>query len=53
LPRSDIDVVATEHGAADLRGCDVVDRAERLIAIAAPQHRGGLQDALREIVGRL
>jgi acyl-CoA hydrolase len=53
LPRTDIAVVVTEHGAADLRGCDVVERAERLIEVAAPQHRGSLQDAWRDIVKRL
>lgn len=49
LPRSDIDVVVTEHGAADLRDCDAIERAERLIEIAAPQHRSDLRDALGEI----
>lgn len=49
LPRNDIDVVVTEHGAADLRGVSVMQRAERLIAIAAPEHRAGLVDAWRAI----
>lgn len=53
LPRTDIGVVVTEHGAADLRGLDVVERAERLIEVAAPRHRGNLRDALRDIVERL
>ncbi len=53
LPRTDIDVVVTEHGAADLRGCTVVERGERLIAIAAPQHRSTLADAWRDITRRL
>lgn len=48
LPRTDIDVVVTEHGAADLRGRTVMERAERLIAIAAPRHRSTLADAWRE-----
>ena len=47
LPRTEIDVVVTEFGAADLRGASVLERAERLIAIAAPQHRGALEDAHR------
>jgi acyl-CoA hydrolase len=38
-PRSDVDVVVTEHGVADLRGLDDAHRAERLIAVAAPEHR--------------
>ena len=56
LPRTDIDVVAdvvvTKHGAADLRGLPVVERGERLIAIAAPQHRSALIDAWRELTRR-
>ncbi|HET9078282.1 MAG TPA: acetyl-CoA hydrolase/transferase C-terminal domain-containing protein [Acidimicrobiales bacterium] len=41
-PRFDVDVVVTEHGVADLRGCGDNERAERLIAVAAPEHRAGL-----------
>jgi acyl-CoA hydrolase len=37
--RSDVDTVVTEHGAAHLRGCSLRERAERLIAIAAPEFR--------------
>lgn len=44
--RSDIDVVVTEHGVADLRGVGDAGRAERLIAVAAPEHREGLRQAL-------
>ena len=40
--RSDIDVVVTEHGIADLRRASDAERAERLIAIAAPEHRAAL-----------
>ncbi|ROS32073.1 acetyl-CoA hydrolase/transferase family protein [Amycolatopsis thermoflava] len=40
--RSDVDVVVTEYGAAHLRGCDLAERARRLIAIAAPEHREAL-----------
>jgi acyl-CoA hydrolase len=32
-PRSDVDIVVTEHGIADLRGLTDNQRAERLIAI--------------------
>jgi acyl-CoA hydrolase len=42
-PRSDVDVVVTEYGAADLRGRSLTDRARALTAIAHPEHR----DALR------
>jgi acyl-CoA hydrolase len=44
-PRCDVDVVVTEHGVADLRGCDDGERADRLIAIAAPEHRAALAAA--------
>jgi acyl-CoA hydrolase len=44
--RSDVDVVVTEHGVADLRGCDDAVRAERLIAIAAPDAREVLRSAV-------
>jgi acyl-CoA hydrolase len=46
LPRTDIDIVVTEHGVADLRAASVAERAERLIAVAAPQHRAALTDTL-------
>ena len=42
LGRMDIDVVATEHGAADLRGLDHQSRASALIDIAAPEYRPSL-----------
>jgi acyl-CoA hydrolase len=42
-PRSDVDVVVTEHGVADLRGCPDEERARLLVAIAAPEHRGRLE----------
>lgn len=41
-PRSDVDVVVTEHGVADLRGCTDLERAARLVAVAAPEHRDAL-----------
>lgn len=47
-PRCDVDVVVTEHGAADLRGCDDAERAERLIAVAAPEHRAALAARARD-----
>lgn len=53
LPRQDIDVVVTENGAADLRGCSVVERANRLIAIAAEAHRLDLERAWSDIAARL
>ena len=53
LPRHDIDVVVTEQGVADLRACPAAERAERLIAVAAPQHRSRLGDAWRDIAGKM
>ncbi|MCW2542446.1 MAG: putative 4-hydroxybutyrate CoA-transferase [Frankiales bacterium] len=41
--RADVDYVVTEFGAAELRGATLRQRAQRLIAIAAPQHREALQ----------
>lgn len=51
VPRTDIGVVVTEYGAADLRGCTTRERAERMIAVAAPQFRAELTEALRDIPG--
>jgi acyl-CoA hydrolase len=53
LPRTEVDVVVTEVGSADLRGLSVVDRAQALIRIAAPHARAGLVDQWREIFGSL
>ncbi len=45
LARTDVDVVITEHGVADLRGASVQDRAERLISVAMPAARSDLASA--------
>ncbi|MGI4800856.1 MAG: acetyl-CoA hydrolase/transferase family protein [Janthinobacterium lividum] len=42
LPRQLVDVVITEHGMADLRGRSVFERAEALIAVAAPSFHAPL-----------
>lgn len=42
LGRNDIDIVVTEHGAADLRFGGYQQRADALIAIAHPKHRDAL-----------
>jgi len=52
-PRSDIDIVVTEHGAAHLRGCSFAERARRLIAIAHPGHRESLERELNERRGAM
>lgn len=48
LTKSDADVIVTEYGVADLRYLGMAERARALIAIAAPQHREGLERALAE-----
>lgn len=42
VPQYLVDVVVTEYGSAYLRGADMVTRAERLVAIAHPDHRDRL-----------
>jgi acyl-CoA hydrolase len=37
-----VDTVVTEYGVAHLRGCNLRERAERLVAIAAPEFRDEL-----------
>ncbi|MTE01710.1 hypothetical protein GIY56_15580 [Paracoccus sp. YIM 132242] len=44
LGRFDTDAVVTQFGIADLRGASPAERRERLIAIAAPEHRAALAD---------
>lgn len=48
LAHSDVDVVVTEHGVADLRNVPVEARAERLIAIADPRFRDMLARQVRD-----
>jgi acyl-CoA hydrolase len=47
--RTDVDVVVTEYGTAELRGITEGERARRLIALAAPDHRPGLERAAKEL----
>ena len=46
--RSDVDVVATEHGVARLRGRSLRQRIRALIAIAPPEHRERLRAEARQ-----
>lgn len=48
-PRSDADIVVTEHGLARLRHLPLDRRAEALIAIADPRHRVDLATAWNKI----
>ncbi|MGB3070218.1 MAG: acetyl-CoA hydrolase/transferase C-terminal domain-containing protein [Ottowia sp.] len=43
VPRVEVDVVVTEHGVAQLRGCSLSERARRLLQIAHPDHREALE----------
>jgi acyl-CoA hydrolase len=47
--RSDVDLIATEHGVADLRGMTLGERARRLLAIADPAFREELAFAVGEL----
>jgi 4-hydroxybutyrate CoA-transferase len=45
--RTDVDLVVTEYGVADLKSASTRERAERLRAIAAPDFRDSLREAVR------
>ena len=47
--RSEVDVIVTEFGAAELRGQTLAERARRLVAIAHPDFREALDRTAREI----
>lgn len=49
LSRNDVDLVATEYGVARLRGTNIRERVERLIAIAHPKFRDELKARALEI----
>lgn len=51
-PRTDIDIVVTEHGAAELRGQPFAERAKRLISIADPKFREDLEREAQTIYKR-
>lgn len=46
LERGTVDILVTEHGSADLREVPDDVRAERIIAVSAPEHRAALRDSL-------
>jgi acyl-CoA hydrolase len=50
--RSDVDVVVTEFGAAELKGRTLAERARRLVAIAHPDFREELDQAAHAIQRR-
>jgi len=45
--RVEVDAIVTEYGVAHLRGCSLRERADRLIAIAHPNHREALERTLQ------
>ena len=49
VARSDIDTVVTEYGVAELRDKGIDERAQALIAVAAPQLRGELEEEWRAL----
>lgn len=49
LPASEAGVFVTEYGCADLRGASLRERARRMIAIAAPEHRAHLEQEARRL----
>ncbi|MEU1983047.1 acetyl-CoA hydrolase/transferase C-terminal domain-containing protein [Nocardia sp. NPDC019395] len=50
--RSDVDVIVTEFGAAELAGCSLAERTRRLISVAHPDFREDLDRAASEIQRR-
>lgn len=53
LGRMDIDIIATEHGAVDVRALSYSARAEALISIAAPHFRAPLTEGWRAYAAQL
>lgn len=51
-PRHQVDVVVTEHGAAELAGATIEERARALIAVADPAFRDELEEAWRRLCHR-
>jgi len=54
-PQSDVDIVVTEHGTADIRATSLATREKLLIALADERHRPALADralAARPPAGR-
>lgn len=49
--RSDVDVIATEHGAVRIRGLGLRERVRAMVSIAAPEHREALLRDAREHFG--
>lgn len=50
--RSEVDIIVTEYGAAELKGQSIAERARRLVAIAHPDFREELDRAANEYAKR-
>jgi len=50
--RTEVDVIVTEYGAAQLKGQTLAERAKRLVAIAHPDFREDLSRTAHEIEKR-
>ncbi len=44
--RTDVDIIVTEHGVAQLRSLSADERTQALIEIAAPEFRDSLREAV-------
>ncbi|MDR0274456.1 MAG: acetyl-CoA hydrolase [Burkholderiaceae bacterium] len=51
-PRCDAGLIVTEHGVADLRGQPLSRRVRRMLDIAAPEYRAGLERQAHQILRR-
>jgi acyl-CoA hydrolase len=51
-PRCDAGLIVTEHGVADLRGQTLSRRVQRMLDVAAPEHRAELERQAHEALGR-
>jgi acyl-CoA hydrolase len=51
-PRSEIDFIVTEHGAAALRGQPLRERIRRMVAIAHPDFRESLEREAHSMLKR-
>lgn len=49
LHRSDVDLVVTEYGVADLRGCTIRERVQKLTEIAHPDFRDKIKEEALEL----
>jgi acyl-CoA hydrolase len=53
IPRHLVDTIVTEHGVAELRSRSLEERAHVIMGLAAPEFRGSLEDAWRDIRAKM